>query len=200
MYNPDAHTIAEFAAQKPENAFRVGLFVISTINQHFERVPFMLDDWAQFGMQSAQYMRWQKKGISELAATQDTLHSQVLAWQKQGKRARHKALRHMVERTGFGVIKAAFYVQLVLPDCGIGCLDRHNLKMYGLSPTAFSAIPTSVSGLTHKINTYLALSDRLGGSESLWNNWCNYLAAIRPHVFACGEEVSRLHVTCMVGM
>src|SRR6266850_3845926 len=138
MYNSDAYEIAKFAADKSENAFRVGLFVISTINQHFERVPFMLDDYAQFGLASSQYMRWQKRGISELASEQGSLWENIRSWQKVGKRARHQALRHMVEYTGFGIVKAAFFVQLVLPECGIGCLDRHNLRMYGLSERAFA--------------------------------------------------------------
>ncbi len=199
MYKPDAYTIADFAAEKPENAFRVGLFVISTINQHFEQVPYMLNDYGRNGTLSAQYMAWQKRGIEELAEQQSTLWDNVRAWQRVGKRSRHKALRHMVEYTGFGIIKASFFIQLVLPDCGIGCLDRHNLRLYGLKASAFSSIPTSTAGLTQKINTYLALCDRLGGSASLWNKWCGYVSSIRPNVFPTPESVSRLHVQCILG-
>jgi hypothetical protein len=199
MYNPDAYQIADFAAESPINTFRVGLFVISTINQHFERVPYLLADYGQYGAYSRHYMGWQHAAIADLAFRQGELHTQVLSWRDKGKRSRHKALRTMVEYSGFGIVKASFFIQLVLPDCGIGCLDRHNLRLYGLSETAFSSIPQSTSGLTHKINTYLALCDRLGGSESLWDKWCSYVSALRPHVFETADSVSKLHVECITG-
>ncbi len=199
MYKPDAYEIADFAAEKPENTFRVGLFVISTINTHFERVPYMLQDYARTGILSTQYMGWQRRAISELAEQQSTLWANVRAWQRAGKRSRHKALRHMVEYTGFGIIKASFFIQLVLPDCGIGCLDRHNLRLYGLKANAFASIPQSTAGLTQKINTYLALCDRLGGSAQLWDMWCTHISSIRPYAFPTAESVSRLHTICIFG-
>jgi len=198
VYNPDALLIADFAAQSPENTFRVGLFVLSTINQHFEYVPGILKNYEKYGIACKNYTRNTKRAIADLITEQETLYRKVQHW-KTLPYPEHTALRQMVEHRGFGFVKAAFFIQLVLPHIRLGCLDRHNIAMYGLSPRAFSATPASVHGLTSKVNIYLALCEQLGGSEVLWNNWTHYMSTIRPHVFPSADHVSKLHVQCILG-
>jgi hypothetical protein len=198
VYRPDALEIADYAAQSPQNLFRVGLFVISTINQRFEAVPAIMAQYERYGIGVRRYTGLQKRAIKTLAASQGRLFDQMASWKTRGKSQAAYAIRDLVEYPGFGIIKAAFFAQLVLPHADVGCLDRHNLRMYGLAPNAFSRMPTGVLGLTRKINVYLAVCRNLGGSEVLWNNWVMYLAALRPQSFASGEVVSRLHVTCII--
>jgi len=198
VYFPDALRIADYAAESPRNTFRVGLFVLSTINQHFEHVPHMLADYERYGIQSRQYMGWQKIAIRTLALQQDQLFAVAQGWRKRGKSAAHYAVRDIIEYPGFGVVKASFFAQLILPYSGVGCLDRHNLRFYGLSERAFSTVPTSIVGVTRKINTYLALCRELGGSEVLWDRWCHMLATLRPGAFKDAESVSKLHVECIL--
>jgi len=199
VYNPDALMIADYAAKSPVNTFRVGLFVLSTINQHFEFVPRMMTNYERYGIQSRQFMGWQKVAIRTLALQQDALFAAAQGWRKRRRSAAHYAVRDLIEYPGFGIVKASFFAQLLLPHSGVGCLDRHNLRLYGLSERAFSTVPTSIVGVTRKINTYLALCRELGGSEPLWDRWCGHLAALRPQVFDNVESVSKLHVQCIIG-
>jgi hypothetical protein len=198
MYADHCPLIADFALQKPENLFKVGLFVQCTINQHFEFVPGIIEDFESFGFQTKRLMRWQKHSIKVLLDEQERLHMALLRWRKAGRSGPHKAIRTLVELPGYGIAKAAFFAQLLLPYTHVGCLDRHNLRLAGLAERAFGHTPTSVEGLTRKINTYLGICKELGGSKVLWDTWCNHLAQIRPYVFASGEVVSRLHVECIM--
>lgn len=198
MYDPDCPIIAEFAAKSPANTFKVGLFVLSTINQHFEYVPGILKNFARYGLDCKNYTRMTKLAIKELSMNQYGIFEEVQAW-KDLEFPEHQALRFMVEQRGFGIVKAAFFVQMVLPFCRIGCLDRHNITMYGLRASAFSHKPTSVFGLTSKLNVYIALCEQLGGPAILWNNWCAWLSKLRPQSFASAEAVSQLHVSCILG-
>ena len=198
MYDPDAYTIAAYAAESPEHTFKVGVFVLATINQHFEHVPGILANFKRYGMECKNFTRSQKLSIKQLAAKQQALFDAIAKFRTM-KRPEHAALRYMVEYRGFGFVKASFLLQLLIPDIRLGCLDRHNITMYGLSARAFSGIPTSTYGLTSKINTYIKVCENLGGTSTLWNNWCLYLATLRPAAFPTGEAVSKLHVTCILG-
>ena len=198
MYAEHAPLIAAYAADSPANLFRVGLFVECTINTHLEFVPGIIESFDQYGFLTPRLMGWQKVAIHNLLNEQENLHAALRGWKKRGRSAAHYAIRDIVELPGFGLAKAAFFAQLVLPYTQVGCLDRHNLRLAGLSERAFASTPTSAVGLTRKINMYLALCKELGGSQKLWDRWCNHLAVLRPYVFSSGEEVSQLHVDCIV--
>ena len=198
MYADHVPLIAQFAAEKPANLFRVGLFVQATINQHLEMVPGIIESFDRYNFRTPYLMGWQKRSITTLLDEQERLHAALLQWKKRGKGAAHHAIRDIVELPGFGIVKGAFFAQLVLPYTQVGCLDRHNLRLAGLSERAFSHIPASAEGLTRKINMYLALCTELGGGETLWNRWCRHIAQLRPTVFADAQAVSQLHVDCIV--
>lgn len=198
MYADDCPKIAEFARQSPQNLFRVGLFVQMTINQHFEHVPAMVERFDTLGLPETGFMGWQVRAVSALLADQEGLYKAFLGWRRHGKNAPFYAIRDIVEFPGFGIVKSAFFAQLVLPWTNVGCLDRHNLRLSGLSERTFERVPTTADGLSAKIRTYLGLCKELGGSQKLWDSWCAHVSRLRPKVFLTPDHVSKLHVACIV--
>jgi hypothetical protein len=137
----------------------------------------------------------QKQAIEAFAEHALWLHDQLL-----DDALRPAALiRAVVEMPGFGITKAAFVAQLVLPDAGVGCLDRHHLRRLGLKENLFAYTPVGAEFLTSRIAAYLQLCQVLGGAAVLWDDWCHYLSLLRPKVFPTADSVSKLHVQCIVG-
>ena len=99
---------------------------------------------------------------------------------------------------GFGLVKAGFVAQLAF---GVGgCLDTHNLRRFGISKTTFAKYKTlkTVKGRAKKLEAYLDACEAQGGAETLWDGWCNYVAARRPKFYVNGgEQVSALHVEAL---
>ena len=40
--------------------------------------------------------------------------------------------------------------------------------------------------------------EKCGGSEYLWDSWCDYIAALYPKKFKNGEHVSQCHVDYLI--
>lgn len=190
MYSDHVPLIAEYALAHSSHLFRVGLFVQATISQRLECVPMMVDSFDREGFDTRFFCGWQRIALQTLLDKQEILHRDLRYLSTVD------AMRTIVELPGFGIVKAGFFCQLLGFD--VGCLDRHNLRLAGLQERTFQRIPASAEGLTAKIEIYLDLCQRLGGSEYLWNRWCTHLSQIRPKVFPTPEHVSKLHVECIL--
>jgi len=197
MYAEDCPRIADFALKSPQNFFRVGAFVQATISQHFEQVPRLMRGLDRDGLECGGFTRNGKNALAALTSEQERLHAMLPFW-RESLDGECCVLRELVQLPGFGIVKAGFFAQLLLPWGDIGCLDRHNLRLYGLAENAFARIPASAEGLDKKIRVYLEVCQDLGGSEKLWDAWCHYMAALRPKSFPDAETVSKLHVQCIV--
>ena len=92
---------------------------------------------------------------------------------------------------GIGIVKAGFVLQLCLGK--VGCLDVHNLRRFGLSPTAFKMGKVKYDTALGKAKLYIKICEDLGGCEYLWDSWCNLLAEKYPNKYKDGQHVSRLH-------
>jgi hypothetical protein len=192
MYNPDCLQIADWASKKPENLFRVGLFAQCTINQHLEYVPKMMQKYDRYGFDIRSLGAPKERAVRTLLNEQERLFD-VTVYQDIPLVSR---LQAWVEMPGFGIVKAGFVLQLM--GYNIGCLDRHNLRLAGLRNKFFTRVPTSATGLTARLNTYLTLCKTLGGTDVLWDKWCTHVSQIRPKVFPTPDSVSKLHVQCIV--
>ena len=49
-----------------------------------------------------------------------------------------------------------------------------------------------------KANFYIKTCEDLGGCEYLWDSWCQYLAEIYPNIYTDANDVSDLHVNCII--
>ena len=106
-------------------------------------------------------------------------------------------LLSMTAIPGIGIVKAGFILQLCIGE--VGCLDVHNLKMFGFSESSFKFAKTVKQNTAlAKCNLYIETCEKLGGPEFLWNNWCSFIADKYPKHFSSAEEVSQLHVDLIV--
>jgi hypothetical protein len=98
---------------------------------------------------------------------------------------------------GLGLVKAGFLSQMVGAESG--CIDGHNLKLFHLTSRQVkcdSKVPPEKRA--KRVEEYLQLCHNLGGSEFLWNNWCEHVAkAKKLNNFKSAEEVSRYHVEAL---
>jgi hypothetical protein len=94
-----------------------------------------------------------------------------------------------------GLVKGGFVVQLCF---GLsGCIDTHNLNMACIKPSRVSAArfkkAKSWRTKDNIAREYQEYIQEFGGTETLWDSWCDYVAKQRPKRFASGFEVSQLH-------
>ena len=181
MYKRDQKAIGEFAKSSPEAIHEVVKFVLVSIRRRFDLVrPIMA------GECDVKFMDITTKGIEHSWRNRqvifDTIHSDAPDAAK---------LAFLTTVPGLGIAKAGFVLQLCLGT--VGCMDTHNLKMYGLSPKAF-ATPPSQKALVEKCKAYIAVCDAAGGSEALWDTWCEFIAAKYPSIWTDADHVSRDHV------
>lgn len=196
MYATHQPIIAQYARISPRHLFDIGMFVQATINQHFELCQESCASIRHEGIESKYLSKTKQRAYVALAEHAQELYDAVLAYDTAPS---HKALldlfRRIVELPGFGIVKAGFWLQLVIGE--VGCMDRHNLRLYGLQENAFSRVPASAEGLTAKLKAYMAVCAQIG-SETLWNQWCTHVSLLRPKRFPTPDSVSQWHVTCIL--
>jgi len=104
-------------------------------------------------------------------------------------------MREFVKVPGLGLPKAGFLAQLLTGHAG--CLDMHNIERFGLDPSVWMIRPrrdpaAQVREIDDKIALYLKLIDACGGSEKLWDEWCEWLND-SVGTFHNADDVSRRH-------
>lgn len=195
MFAEHAPAIARYAQASPEGLRRVVDFVSLTIRMPFYRVP---DDMKAvdrgetgpiWGMKRATF-DWLKDNYVALyeGAMKDA--------QIDDAREREAALLYRFAGIpGIGLVKGGFIAQLAF-GCG-GCLDANNIERYNLNPlklrgNRFKATkrPENKESLVHEYQTML---QQCGGTEHLWDSWCEYLAERNPERYESAEYVSALH-------
>ena len=72
--------------------------------------------------------------------------------------------------------------------------QRNNLKRFFVDKGKITAANFN------KARKYLAVCKEIGGSEVLWNNWCDLIAAKYPKHFEAGDDVSWLHSNAIMGI
>jgi hypothetical protein len=201
MDHDDQPRMQRCALESPTNLRQVGLFVQWTIKTHFAYVPAMMQEARIMGRDSKYWNATKRRAYDALTSEAETLWQDMGTWHRRLETepaqapVLAEALRRMVERPGVGIVKAGFYVQVVLGDGG--CVDRHNLRQAGLRETAFERIPASAEGLTAKLHTYIQTCAALGGRATRWNQGCPTLSVLRPQSCPTADPVSKLHVTCI---
>lgn len=185
MFAEHQPIIADFAKQSPENTARVIKFVLLTVRRRLEHVaPLMDDDNRRCTSLTLRGIEYAERNAQDLY--DDLLDECVSDAQ---------CIERLLQVPGLGMVKAGFVMQLVRGR--VGCLDSHNIKMYGLNPRAFAST-TSITGLRERVRLYMQVCADLGGVEVLWDRWCDYVATLRPKVWSSGEAVSRAHVDLIV--
>ena len=192
MYATHQPLIAHYAASSPQALSDVLIFVQATINQHFYRVPTIVEDIRERGIESRFLNRVKKASLTHIKAHERELHQ--LFCTSVGCDA-DALVKHIVEYPGFGIVKAGFVVQLVVGMSG--CLDVHNLRRLGLNKNAFRIDSCSTEALTTRVKLYNSICHDIG-TGTLWDDWCTLVAGLYPTWFNSPEHVSQLHVDCII--
>lgn len=98
---------------------------------------------------------------------------------------------------GLGLAKGGFVAQLVW---GVsGCLDSHNIARFGLDPNLVRGRKVKrFEAARRRAAAYNATCEQLGGTEALWDSWCEYVAGRPGFGTALGAEgVSALHCVAL---
>jgi hypothetical protein len=193
MFAEHQPLIREYAMQSADHTADVGYFVLATIQQQFSVVRESYWDMKDKGLDSK--FAWGSKaaGMKRIQATKEGIYKDMFGHSLSNG----ELLLSIASIPGLGLVKAGFYIQLCT-GC-MGCLDVHNLKRFGLDRKTF-LVPESLSWETAlgKANMYLQTIEKCGGSEYLWDSWCDYIAALYPKKFRNGEHVSQCHVDYLI--
>jgi len=194
MYKTHNKRINKYAMKSPENMANVVLMVSQSIQQVWAGVGKQLADIEAKGLDSAFLRNGTKRKLYlELQERKGELWLALHDYRK-GRIDLPDLLCLFQSLHGLGFVKAGFVLQLCMGD--VGCLDIHNLRMYGVKATDFSVSATATYATKRrKAELYIATCEKLGGSESLWDVWCEALADNERcgYLYTSKHHVSRLH-------
>jgi hypothetical protein len=202
-YQLDAVNCQQYAQQSPDNMMDVGMMVVLSIQQNWLGVGDQLNDVNANGINSK--FLWGNKINTYLYFRDNSQQlyndAMVVINSKDSDRVKAQELMEIFLRvTGLGIPKAGFMCQLMAGL--VGCMDVHNIKMYGLEPNSLSISknPKTSRGVeanNKKVLAYIDLCHDIG-TEQLWNNWCDYLAT-KSVKWLGGAHVSAVHYSYLTG-
>lgn len=203
--------ISGYARENPENFARVLKFVILTIRTRLFNMPAdmeTLESARTADEISGVLYGFKGQSVAEIDINRDSLYAQAESISYHAETPRHAAenlIDLFTSIHGLGLAKAGFCAQLIY---GVSaCLDSHNIERFGLSYAALKS-STFKGAKTLKtrrkwIARYCDYVEQCGGTESIWDSWCDYVYK-RPDavgykmnhnqsVYKSAEHVSALH-------
>lgn len=192
MYENHQPLIGEWARKSPENFASVATFVVCTIRTPLERAILEYRAYRDHG-DVAGLWSWKLAAVQEMEAHAAERLAKLQSLRLGRPGDRDAMLAYVASWTGFSFVKGGFLLQLTF---GLsGCIDSHNEARLGVSMRREGLAHGALKPRTRarKAKRYHALVDAAGGTERLWNDWCNAIAEKRPDVWADGFEVSRYH-------
>ena len=184
------------SATSPKAMRYTALMAVLSIQQSWHTVPAAMDDVVAKGSRSRFLWGFKRNTYEYLddPVTMDHLYSATLTEQDPVK-----LLDLWTTVPGIGLAKAGFVVQLTRGM--VGCVDGHNAEAYDVAPSAlvFPKGRMTVSAQQNKLESYVRLCENIGGSEFMWQQWCELMAGRWPTEYRNAEAVSRQHVTILEG-
>lgn len=193
MFKQHQPIIEKYARQNPDNLEKVLVFVLTTIQKRLSTCVAQRKQINILGVNAVCLNGRKQRTYKEIVATKAYLYDKIFS----DDISNAEKLLEITSIYGIGTVKAGFIMQLCLGE--IGCLDVHNLKRFGLSPNVFKVsdkMPQATA--IRKANFYIKTCEDLGGCEYLWDSWCQYLAEIYPNIYTDANDVSDLHVNCII--
>jgi len=204
MYKIHAVKCQQYAQRSANNMADVALMVSLSIQQNWLTVGDQLAD-VRKNKTDSKYLTWEMKRntYEYLQANKHKMYAQAMAVinSKQSDTEKAQSLMKVFLRvTGLGLPKAGFMCQLMAGL--VGCMDVHNIKMYGLDPKSLTLAknPKTNKGIeanSRKILDYINLCHDYG-TENLWNSWCSLLST-KSKKWVDGNHVSEVHYTYLTG-
>ena len=203
MFNEHQSRIGSYARQSPEQMARVYAFVLATVQQSLWQTPEIMASIDAEGIDSR--FLWGFKGPAyefieaEYEGVYETAMAIYLGYANPDV-VGYELVRYFAGLPGLGVVKGGFMAQLCFGVAG--CMDTHNMTMYGINPNQFKAHifkNGSVKRRRRMLREYFTLIDSEGGCAALWDRWCEYVAERNPERYTGAYEVSELHVKAIIG-
>jgi len=193
--NNENRVIARHCQNDPKVLRDTLHFITASIRESFYRVPTVLENIRRDGSQSTELWGFKRDSYEYVIANYPTLHGDALRALNNNDMT---AMMFVFLRVpGLGLAKAGFACQLF---CGrVGCIDTHNVKLYNVSPNVLT-LNKSAKEITQRrrIEAYIDLCYRCGGSELLWDAWCDLIAVRQATHWKDGEHVSKAHADMCV--
>lgn len=192
MYHNDVPKIRNSFTHQPADTLEaVVRFVLATIQQQFHTVPAILDEWSALGYKAPTMWGMKKDGVKFMKRRKASIAAQLT------EATTVEAIDVLLTVPGLNTVKAGFAAQLL--GFQVGCLDLHNIRMYGVKPDSFKVTKkhTAKTRLA-KIRSYVAMCEGLGGADQMWDRWCHVVADTQgKHFDFYAENVSALHTECI---
>jgi hypothetical protein len=181
-------------ADNPIRVADVITMVLLSIRMQWSGVGTQMCDVRENGEASKCLWGFKRNGYRYVQAKKTRLFARVQAC-RNGDIWVEDLMRDLLRVPGLGMAKAGFVVQLLTGEAG--CMDMHNIERFGLKPDTwavrkYKAVDKQLREVDEKIAHYLDLVDACGGTEVLWDEWCEYVAASYS-TFHNADDVSRRH-------
>ena len=188
MYKTHQRMIAKFSKESPDNLKWTKGLALTSIRQDFWLLRSQLLDLKEYGVESKYLFGSKKAGWEYIINNKQNLYDKIYS----NKISLAEKLLEVASIPNIGLAKAGFILQLTLGK--VGCLDVHNLNRFGIPSTVFRLNKVKYSTALRKAEYYIKTCEDLGGSEYLWNSWCEFVAEKYPWKYKNANQVSRLHV------
>lgn len=186
MFRNHQKLVSAYGRENPEQFARVLKFVVLSIRTRLFNLPADMAtlDAAETGesydgVDSILYGS-KRAAIDQINAERDALYWQaesIVYHAETEREAAENLLDLFTGIHGLGLAKAGFCAQLLY---GVSaCLDSHNVARYDLKASALKS-STFKNAKTLKtrrkwISRYCDMVETLGGTELLWDTWCEYV-------------------------
>jgi len=105
----------------------------------------------------------------------------------------------LMDIPNIGPAKSGFILQMCIGE--VGCIDCHNQKMFDIDRKDITLQkPAKLATKLKVAQNYIKLCENLGGTEYLWDNWCEFIANRHPTKFDDAYHVSQVHVDAIVSV
>ena len=203
MYKNHGIACQEYSMQSPEKLSDTFTMDLLSIRQSFKIVGTELRHVRRHGVGSYFLFGYKRNGYKYIQSNKGLLYGQSRAIINSNKSKNDKAIELMklyLKINGFSLAKAGFACQLVAGL--VGCMDSHNIKYYNVNPNSleYNKDVKSERGRENnrkKLTDYIELCHSIG-TETLWNRWCDNLAA-RDKYWKDGNHVSQAHIDYLKG-
>ena len=194
MYQLHNPMVRQFSQQSARNLELTIAFVFSTIREKTDRLPRYMIEYRKRGKNSSWIWGNKIAGVKYIKKHREQLYTDMMKIIRAKKKDMDLDLMMLfIKVPGLGLPKAGFVVQLVAGKAG--CMDIHNIRKYlkGMPPSWMSTCGNSESTIRTKAIKYLSLTKKIGGSKTMWNNWCTHISILYPQHFPTPNHVSEVH-------
>jgi hypothetical protein len=188
MYAQHQPIISKYASRGPQELANVCRFVLATIRCSFpDAVHAYRQERATGQRNPAAFFGTKHEGLDWIERNEAYLWGEFVECGFDAERL----VALFVQIPGIGLVKAGFIAQLTR---GVsGCIDTHNLQRFGMAygDVKFNK-EAGPNTRARKIAKYNRVVHALGGTETLWDEWCAYVG--KAQGYGSAEQVSAMHL------